>query len=146
MWYFSVRNSSPLWREQCKEFCWVKMKSVLPSHMLVQPRAQGSAALNAAQACFPPGKWPCSEFWGMMLQRRSPGLTLLPQLFSDCCMLWALLGKSQCASFPAWKLLLHKLLAALLCFWAPVWQGNHRMVWVSRKLKDHLVPAPLMWA
>lgn len=66
----------------------VRMSSVLPSRVLVQPRAQGSAALNAAQACIPPGKWPCSEFWGTMLQRRSPGLTLLPQLFSD--LLYAL--------------------------------------------------------
>lgn len=66
----------------------MQMNSELPSHVLVQPRAQGSAALNAAQACFPPGKWPCIEFWGMMLQRRSPVLTLLPQRFSD--LLYAL--------------------------------------------------------
>lgn len=48
---------------------------LLDADELCASLARAGAALNAAQACIPPGKWPCSEFCGMMLQRWSPGLT-----------------------------------------------------------------------
>lgn len=57
---------------------------------------------------------------------RGGTLALIKSLssFQICFMCWALLGKPQCPSFPAWNLLLHKLMAAFLCFLPLVWQGE----------------------
>lgn len=50
---------------------------------LAHAGAQGSTALKAALTCFTPELQLRSKYWGMRLQRRNPGLTLLPQPFSD---------------------------------------------------------------